>query len=89
MTDMVERVARAIHAHIAQNTVAVSPDYKHDRAGFYEGLARAAIDAMREPTEEMELAWIKAAINSVNKDYPGDYITVAWQAMFNAALEEK
>ena len=42
-------------------------------------LARAAIAAMREPTEEMIVAWIKA---------PGA-IKGGWQGMIDAALEGK
>jgi len=41
--------------------------------------ARAAIVAMREPTEEMVLAWIRA---------PGA-ITGGWEGMIDAALEGK
>ena len=46
-------------------------------AGITPDQARAAITAMREPTEEMIVAWIRA---------PGA-ITGGWQGMIDAALE--
>ena len=70
MSTMIERVAQALQQEMA--TAAF------DEATSF-ALARAAIAAMREPTEEMVLAWIRA---------PGA-ITGGYQAMIDAALEGK
>jgi hypothetical protein len=70
MSTMVERVAQALRQEM--ETVA----FNEWVASF--ALARAAIAAMREPTEEMLDAWIRA---------PGA-IKGGWQAMVDAALEE-
>ena len=70
MSTMVERVAQALQQEMGTapfgETAAFAP-------------AHAAIAAMREPTEEMLDAWIRA---------PGA-IKAGWQAMIDAALEGK
>ena len=70
MSSMIERVAQALQQEMGT-------------AAFDEpaslALARAAIAAMREPTEEMIDGWIRA---------PGA-IKGGWQAMIDAALEGK
>ena len=70
MNSMVERVAQALQQEMGtapfDETAAIA-------------LARAAIAAMREPTEEMIDAWIRA---------PGA-IKGGWQGMIDAALEGK
>jgi len=71
MSTMVERVARAL-----QQEMGTAPA---DEPPSSFALARAAIAAMREPTEEMIDAWITA---------PGA-IKGGWQAMIDAALEGK
>ena len=68
---MVERVAQALRQEM--ETAA----FNESIASF--ALARAAIAAMREPTQEMLDAWLKA---------PGA-IKAGWQAMIDAALEGK
>ena len=68
MSSMIERVAQAI-AH--------EMGYRDPEAVRFA--ARAAIAAMREPSEEMIVAWIKA---------PGA-IKGGWQGMIDAALEGK
>ena len=68
MSTMVERVARAIAEQKVQN---------FDWHRHVDTTARAAIAAMREPTEEMIVAWIRA---------PGA-IKGGWQGMIDAALE--
>jgi len=83
MTDMVERVARACHAAIE----ATLPARCHQRweditllareAMFVR--ARAAIEAMREPTTEMLWAYELPNIGP-------DEIRECWQAMIDAAL---
>jgi hypothetical protein len=69
MSTMVKRVAHALQQE------ATAP---LDEAASF-ALARAAIAVMREPTEEMLDAWIRA---------PGA-IKGGWQAMIDAALEGK
>jgi hypothetical protein len=71
MTNMIERVAQALQQEMGTALFGEPP------SSF--ALARAAIAAMREPTEEMIVAWIKA---------PG-VITGGWQGMIDAALEGK
>jgi len=70
MSTMVKRVAQAL-----QQEMGTAPF--DETAAF--ALARAAIAAMREPTEEMLDAWIRA---------PGA-IKGGWQAMIDAALQGK
>ena len=71
MSSMIERVAQALQ----QEMGAASSD---EPASSF-ALARAAIAAMREPTEEMIDAWARA---------PGA-IKGGWQGMIDAALEGK
>jgi hypothetical protein len=66
MSSMIERVARAI----------ADANYQSREPAY---VARVAIAAMREPTEEMIVAWIRA---------PGA-IKGGWQGMIDAALEGK
>ena len=70
MSTMVKRVAQALQQEMGTAPI--------DEATSF-ALARAAIAAMREPTEEMVLAWIRA---------PGA-ITGGWQGMIDAALAGK
>lgn len=74
MTTMVEKVARAIC--LAAN------DGKTDE-GFpmYEGLARAAIEAMKDPTEAM--------LDAGNDADGYDVYVGVWLAMIVSALKEE
>lgn len=70
---MIERVCRAIAADVSGNPIL--PDIP---CGAYRSIARAAIEAMREPTRPMLLAvWEK----DPNAD-PG----YTWRDMIDAAL---
>jgi hypothetical protein len=71
MSTMLERVTRVL-----QQEMATAP---FDEPASSFALARAAVAAMREPTDEMIDAWIGS---------PGA-ITECWQAMIDAALEGK
>ena len=71
MSSMIERVAQALQQEMGTAHLDEPP------SSF--ALARAAIAAMREPTEEMIVAWIRA---------PGA-ITGGWHGMIDAALEGK
>ena len=73
MTDtMIEQVARAL---LVADRSAITPDY-------YQRMARAAIEAMREPTEAM----LDAGVNFRERNARTEQI---WQAMIDAALKEK
>ena len=73
MTDsMIERVARAL---LVADRSAITPDY-------YQRMARAAIEAMREPTEAM----LDAGVNFRERNARTEQI---WQAMIDEALKEK
>jgi len=78
MNEMIERVAKAIKDSDSYQ------DYKD-----YKGYARAAIEAMREPTEEM----IEAG-GGVISEWNGDMTPateaaaqIAWPAMIDEALK--
>jgi hypothetical protein len=71
MSDMVERVAKAIMA--AENP---------DSADQYSEMARAAIEAMREPTKDM-------AIMGHSELIEGGDIHSVWDAMIDEAIQEQ
>ena len=73
MTDMIDRVAKAINDTMLQHG-----DYKPDE------LARAAIEAMREPTDEMY-----QGVCALDKMWRDSNSAEIWQAMIDAALEKK
>ena len=76
MTDMVERVAKAI-------TEAFEREGRVFDDGQAETLARAAIEAMREPTEAMTKAGdLPGWDDSVSVGLSGE----VWNAMIDAAL---
>lgn len=77
MSEMVERVAKAIAMHwgCAPQTYDLNPDVRKDWAGY----ARAAIEAMREPTPNMILAGMET---------DAEMTAIAYRAMIDAALKE-
>lgn len=78
--DIVERVARAI-AETGNGGVWTDENwYKEYQRDFHRKRARAAIEAMREPTYAMRHA------DDV-KEWPED-ATACWKAMIDAALKE-
>lgn len=86
MTEMVERVARTICEH--DGGVPNAIDVSDGRASWerYSGAARAAIEAMMEPTRAMTQAagshlWDKHGVESWAAEG-------VWQAMLSAALGE-
>lgn len=90
MTNMIERVAQAIFAKDPESLFTIH------QARVY---ARAAIAAMREPTDSMYMAGgiVALSVRLADKDYKpygtriiGDMAPRAeWQAMIDAALEDK
>lgn len=76
---MVERVARAIYeGRNGPRCMAWSRHSNEHRRPYIDD-ARAAIEAMREPTEEMLFA----------ADWLENGTRAAWQAMIDAALSEQ
>ena len=90
MTDMVEKVARELAGHVQglpwdelpEHRKAVTPRAEWGKLCFRD-MARAAIRALMEPTEEM----LKAREGLY--DFPPDQEDREdWQAMLKAALDE-
>lgn len=88
MSEMVERIKAALERK--RHELKHSPgDDEPDVLCYGEEYARAAITAMREPTEEM----IDAGVD----DYPGEgllahgpvFARCIWEAMIDAALAEE
>lgn len=88
MSEMIERVAKAILATTGEPTM--WDHYAPGTQEHYRSMARAAIEAMREPTAAM----IEVGDASVDLDWslePGEGldgvdVTPAWRAMIDAAL---
>lgn len=84
MNEMIERVAIALYGADGFALAMWPPAeaWLKDRESVrerYRGLARAAIEAMREPTEKMDMA----AWGSLSKTSDS---TAMWHAMIGAAL---
>ena len=80
--DMVELVARALHAHEWKGQPSAEPF--HVAKTYWEDCARAAIRAMEEPTEEM----ISAAMKYLRMDSRTN-AWAAYHAMCRTALGEE
>jgi hypothetical protein len=79
MSEMVERVARAFYSSFYddESWPPVPFDSELRDADSYREAARAAIQAMREPTEAMtNIGWV-----SMNEE------RLPWEAMIDAALK--
>lgn len=87
MTEMVERVARAIYeGRNGAGAKAWASQPKSHRAPYLLD-ARAAIEAMREPTEAMTVAGTATGID-VDRFCPIEYDPdKIWDAMISAALQ--
>ena len=78
---MIDRVARVLQSHMEAAFVHGFPD---DLSFVADDLARAALDAMREPTEPMvEAAWEHTADPCWREN-----VADAWRAAIDAALSE-
>jgi hypothetical protein len=85
--DMIDRVAKALFADYQKSalgpdltqTWSTLPNHAKDHA---YSQARAAIAAMREPTEEMY-----QGVCALNKRWQDSNSAEIWQAMIDAALE--
>ncbi len=79
--DMIERVAKAIYDNMCLANPHVMTTWEAlpwDLKSYYSELARAAIKAMMEPTDEML---------SESGIFITDNARVAWQAMIQSALQ--
>lgn len=85
MSEMVERVARAIFEDEYREPNSLRPDYTIVD-NYYRRTARAAIQAMREPTDEMESVGFNAAHQYCFEGDPPDF-KEGWRAMIAAALK--
>jgi hypothetical protein len=78
MSEMVERVAKALEMPMVDMSTGMTPQRR------LELMARAAIEAMREPTDEME----KAGAFAWDDDWCTETNALnMWQAMIDAALK--
>lgn len=88
MSEIVERVAVAIfkRARDESDWSEISEDERHQ----WRADARAAIAAMREPTETMPMAGFHAAFETSDEPvYVGDHeIRKMWRAMIDDALAD-
>lgn len=82
--EMVERVARRLwHLKYGTNW----DDYHEDARAEFRQQARAAIEAMREPTETMiAAAWTERS-SLDEAPTPGATFKLLWQAMIDEALQ--
>lgn len=92
---MLERVARAIAEHEGYAWEDVVSPQCLGQPEFFRGVARAALQAMREPTDAMYRASHSALIPAVVKEANAgrhayirgrQKVLLRWQAMIDAAL---
>lgn len=85
MSEMFERVFRAIAKAGGNNPdrLPKEPGPGYPMRQMYEAMTRAAIEAMREPTDEMANAGYHGT-----SYWEDSHPTAVWQAMIDAALAE-
>ena len=87
---MVERVARALceqHGLDPDEIISVDVDAPVVRWTDWTGLARAAIEAMREPSRVMCEIASDESLSATGSPIGDDQAKRCWQAMIQAALE--
>lgn len=89
---MIEKIAEAIYERIRKGARHMPPwaEQPETVKDWHRKIARAAVESMREPTDEMMVYAEETVpqLSSFNeKDQSPSYI--AWQAMIDKALEEK
>ena len=89
MSEMLEKVGRALHAYEWNNQPNPEPYSTH--RDYWEDAARAAIKAMMEPTGKMLAATMTETPALVGEETLDDLqmIRKDWQAMLTAALEDE
>lgn len=88
MNEMIDRVARAMYD--ASRAKAVGPEYLWFPNEYDRRMARAAIEAMREPTEEMTEIGDDVAEDGTAARLPTFHTGFhVWQAMIGAALKDE
>jgi hypothetical protein len=80
MNEMIERVAKALWLDYWDGDACAWEDAEESARETSRSLARAAIEAMREPTEDM--------IEAGRSENFGNYPNQAWHAMIDQALTE-
>lgn len=99
MTAMLEKVAMAMYAwHIAEyghlwdkDSASHRPWEQQAKAvcDAYRSQARAALEAMREPTEEMLAEWAFSTTGNTDwNSVDDDQMRRAWRAMIDGALKD-
>lgn len=89
---MVERVARAIcdgrwdAEHFNETANGEEPEEQRE---YWRGIARAAIEAMREPTDAMVEAGFDAGDDTVQGYSENADPQDTWQSMIDAAINEQ
>jgi len=85
MSEMVERVAKAL-LRAEFNETPEDEGFWKKYADTYRQQARAAISAMRQPTEAMGIAG-KYATWAGNEGFSDDHAKMTFRAMIDAALK--
>jgi hypothetical protein len=87
MSEMIERVAKAVREYVAEVEVKSRGEIDVDVDGMVHSqmIARAAIEAMRDPTEEMKRAGLEEFPSSLAVK---ETAAEVWYAMIDAALAE-
>jgi hypothetical protein len=92
MSEMIEKVARAMYEKLrAELTPEKVNDWESVKAeGSYHMAARAAVEAMREPTRAMRDAGQNPCWTPLSPTYDDDAaVGGMWRAMIDAALATK
>lgn len=88
--EMIERVARAMHDLCQAQTPTQGATWENsypEARDQLRQLARAAVEAMREPTEAMKEAGISRAVDLIEAFTSTDYVAdETWAAVIDAAL---
>lgn len=79
MSEMVEKVARAIFEQ--QNKVSIYPNRWESDPSHWRGMARAAIEAMREPTRDI----LNAAVDTTGAGSGMSWVNRSPQTLFEQA----
>ena len=91
MSEMVERVARVVHQSFNDKNIGILGTFEMlsdgDRAVLLH-VARAAIAAMREPSERMTAAPGKSGVRAGDYEMSAYEAEQAWKYMIDEALKD-